>query len=71
MFGIANISRQCQFLLDYVSGKKLTRHYALASISSLNAYDNTGEPYDVLRVLNADAMRDLNAYKVYSPLYLP
>lgn len=40
-------------------------------ISSLNAYDNTGQPYDVLRVLNADATRDLSAYKVYSPLYLP
>ena len=45
--------------------------YALASISSLTAYDNTGQPYDTLRVLNSDATRNLSAYKVYSPLYLP
>lgn len=50
---------------------KLTLPYALASISSLIAYDNKGQPYDVLRVINADATRDLDAYKVYSPLYLP
>jgi hypothetical protein len=41
-------------------------------ISSLQAYDNTGHPYDVLRVLTADhSSLNMTAYQDYSPLYLP
>jgi hypothetical protein len=42
------------------------------SISSLSAYDNTGNPYDVQRVLTPDlASLNVTAYNEYSPLYIP
>ncbi|CAL1710742.1 unnamed protein product [Somion occarium] len=40
-------------------------------ISGLNAYDRTGKLYDTSRVLNDDATFNLEAYKTYSPLFLP
>jgi hypothetical protein len=40
------------------------------SISSIHAFDNTGKPYNVSRIINPDTTLDLRAYKVYSPLYL-
>ncbi|KAJ3500601.1 hypothetical protein NLJ89_g9722 [Agrocybe chaxingu] len=47
-------------------------HSQYMPISGLNAYDNTGNPYDVSRVVNPiDASLNLDAYKAYSPLYLP
>ncbi|KAJ2919361.1 hypothetical protein MD484_g1053, partial [Candolleomyces efflorescens] len=39
-------------------------------ISSIHAFDNTGKPYNVSRIINPDTTLDLRAYKVYSPLYL-
>ncbi|KAF8181623.1 small oligopeptide transporter [Pholiota molesta] len=47
-------------------------HSQYMPISSLQAYDNTGHPYDVLRVLTADhSSLNMTAYQDYSPLYLP
>jgi len=37
---------------------------------SRGAFDNTGQPYDVNRIVNADYTFDLEAYKAYSPLFL-
>ena len=33
-------------------------------------YDNTGQEYEVGRVLNEDGTFDLEQYKAYSPLFL-
>ncbi|KDR73127.1 hypothetical protein GALMADRAFT_100686 [Galerina marginata CBS 339.88] len=46
-------------------------HSQYMPISSPYAYDNTGHVYDVSRVKNSDATLNLEAYKQYSPLYLP
>ena len=35
------------------------------------SYDNQGNFYDVQRILTPDATLDVDAYKSYSPLYLP
>lgn len=35
------------------------------------SYDNTGQEYDVNRILTPDATLDIVKYKAYSPLYLP
>ena len=40
------------------------------SMSSRISYDNTGNPYDVSRIINADASFNLTAYEQYSPLFL-
>lgn len=37
---------------------------------SRGAFDNTGAPYDVSRILNPDYTFNLEAYKAYSPLFL-
>lgn len=34
-------------------------------------FDNTGKPYDVNRILTPDFLFDEEAYKTYSPVYLP
>lgn len=34
-------------------------------------FDNTGKPYDVGRILTPDFLFDEEAYKKYSPVYLP
>ncbi|KAI0044897.1 OPT oligopeptide transporter [Auriscalpium vulgare] len=39
-------------------------------ISSRTSYDNTGAPYNVSRILNADSTINLEAYHAYSPLFL-
>ncbi|TFK31608.1 small oligopeptide transporter [Crucibulum laeve] len=46
-------------------------HSQYMPISSLSAYDNTGLPYNVSRVVDEDATLDVAAYNDYSPLYLP
>jgi OPT family small oligopeptide transporter len=47
-------------------------HSQYMPISSLSAYDNTGNPYDVQRVLTPDlASLNVTAYNEYSPLYIP
>ncbi|KAF4610329.1 hypothetical protein D9613_010456 [Agrocybe pediades] len=47
-------------------------HSQYMPISALSAYDNTGKPYNVTRVVNHDTMTlNHEAYKQYSPLYLP
>ncbi|XP_006456142.1 hypothetical protein AGABI2DRAFT_77707, partial [Agaricus bisporus var. bisporus H97] len=46
-------------------------HSQYMPILSAKPYDNTGAPYDVSRVLNADSTLNFDAYKAYSPLYLP
>lgn len=43
----------------------------VSSIMSPNAYDNTGQVYNVTRILNENKTFDLEAYNAYSPLYLP
>ncbi|KAF8625334.1 hypothetical protein AX17_006876 [Amanita inopinata Kibby_2008] len=40
-------------------------------VSALSAYDNTGNPYNVTRIIKSDASLDVTAYRAYSPLYLP
>jgi OPT family small oligopeptide transporter len=43
-------------------------------VSSLNAYNNKGEVYNVTKVIDKNsslASLDLEAYRAYSPLYLP
>jgi OPT family small oligopeptide transporter len=39
-------------------------------ISSRGSYDNTGQPYDLARITQADGTIDMEAFKEYSPLYL-
>ncbi|KAF9043068.1 small oligopeptide transporter, partial [Panaeolus papilionaceus] len=39
-------------------------------ISALTAFDNTGQRYDVRRVIGPDLSLDMEAYKNYSPLYI-
>jgi hypothetical protein len=41
------------------------------SMSARIAYDNTGSPYDVTRILNPDTQLDEAKYRAYSPLFLP
>ncbi|KAJ7593400.1 small oligopeptide transporter [Mycena floridula] len=39
-------------------------------ISSSIAYDNTGKQFNVSRIINADGMFNITAFREYSPLYL-
>ncbi|VDB96230.1 unnamed protein product [Peniophora sp. CBMAI 1063] len=39
-------------------------------ISSHNSYDNTGQQYNLTRILNPDASFNQTAYEAYSPLFL-
>ncbi|KAJ7579282.1 small oligopeptide transporter [Mycena floridula] len=39
-------------------------------ISSNLAFDNTGKPYDVSRILDSNGLMNMTAYKAYSPLYI-
>ncbi|KII91025.1 hypothetical protein PLICRDRAFT_28874 [Plicaturopsis crispa FD-325 SS-3] len=39
-------------------------------ISSRGSYDNTGAPYDVSLITNADSSLNITAYEAYSPLFL-
>jgi hypothetical protein len=39
-------------------------------MSDSNTYDNTGNQYDVSRILTADFTLDVEAYNKYSPLFL-
>lgn len=43
----------------------------LDRITSRMSYDNTGNIYDVNRVLTPEMTLDVEKYKAYSPLYLP
>ncbi|KAF8874423.1 OPT oligopeptide transporter protein-domain-containing protein [Infundibulicybe gibba] len=45
-------------------------HSQYMPISSLNAYDHTGKPYDVTRIINKNTALDKAAFDKYSPLYL-
>ena len=38
---------------------------------SSQTFDNTGNPYNVSRILNEDVTFNLDAYKAYSPVFLP
>lgn len=40
-------------------------------ILSAAVFDNTGNPYDVSKILTPDFIFDEEAYKRYSPIYLP
>jgi OPT family small oligopeptide transporter len=40
-------------------------------ITSRGSYDNTGGTYNVTRILKADATIDIEAYRAYSPLFIP
>lgn len=40
------------------------------SMSSLYAYDNTGNHYNVSRIIDATGMFNATAFSAYSPLYL-
>lgn len=35
------------------------------------SFDNMGEQYNVNKILTPESTLDLEAYKAYSPLYLP
>ncbi|TFK61872.1 small oligopeptide transporter, partial [Pluteus cervinus] len=45
-------------------------HSQYLPISSLDAFDNTGKPYQLSRILNSNGELDLAAYEAYSPLFL-
>lgn len=45
------------------------RWTAYIPINTNGLYDNTGQPYNITRVLNADNLIDEEAYKQYSPPY--
>ncbi|ETW75392.1 oligopeptide transporter [Heterobasidion irregulare TC 32-1] len=45
-------------------------HSQYLPISSRFAYDNTGQEYNVSRIINTDASLNVDAYKEYSPLFL-
>ena len=38
---------------------------------SSGSFDNTGSPYNFTRILNNDTTFNLDAYKAYSPLFIP
>ena len=40
-------------------------------ILSASVFDNTGKPYDVSKILTADFLFDEEAFKNYSPIYMP
>lgn len=40
------------------------------SISSRGSYDNSGNTYNISRIINADASFNAAAYQAYSPLFL-
>lgn len=39
-------------------------------VSSLNAFDNTGQPYNLTRIIGSNGGIDMEAYRNYSPVYL-
>ncbi len=39
-------------------------------MASSRSFDNTGNPYNVSRVINDDATFNLDAYRAYSPLFI-
>lgn len=48
-----------------------TLYSSYMPILSSAVFDNTGKPYSVSKILNADYTFDEEAYKQYSPLFLP
>jgi hypothetical protein len=38
---------------------------------SFQSFDNTGKPYNISKVINADMSFNVEAYRAYSPLFLP
>ena len=66
MCGTASTCRAL-FSLRYLN---VAHHIPLHRISSRGSYTNTGLPYDVTRIVNADATFNEEEYKNYSPLFL-
>ncbi|MCJ1472536.1 hypothetical protein MMC13_001185 [Lambiella insularis] len=54
-------------LLDYSNAF----YSSFMPILSPLVFDNTGNPYDVTKVINSDFLFDRDAYEKYSPVYLP
>ncbi|KAL7940813.1 small oligopeptide transporter, OPT family [Trichoderma barbatum] len=52
----------------HFSGVSYAKYIPMGTSS---VYDNTGNVYNVSRVLNPDLTLNLDAYKAYSPLFLP
>ncbi|KAL8996061.1 MAG: hypothetical protein Q9169_004337 [Polycauliona sp. 2 TL-2023] len=46
-------------------------HSAFLPILSSSVFDNTGQPYDVSRILTADFLFDRDKFEAYSKVYLP
>ena len=44
---------------------------AYLPLVSSQSFDNTGKQYDVSKVINADSTLNVEAYRAYSPLFLP
>ena len=44
---------------------------AFLPVISSQTFDNTGSPYNLSHVINDDATFNLDAYKAYSPLFMP
>jgi hypothetical protein len=40
-------------------------------LGSIDSFDNTGKQYNLSRIINADSSLNIEAYKAYSPLFLP
>jgi hypothetical protein len=47
-----------------------TWYSAFLPIVSSQTFDNTGNPYNVSRIINDDATFNIGAYKAYSPLFI-
>jgi hypothetical protein len=59
------------FLSQYLSQYKNVWYSAYLPLVSSQAFDNTGAQYNVSRIINPDLSFNLEAYKAYSPLFIP
>lgn len=48
-----------------------TWYSAYLPLMNSNAFDNTGKPYNTSRIMNADGTVNPEAYRSYSPMFLP
>ncbi|KAF8970829.1 oligopeptide transporter [Flammula alnicola] len=64
--GILNIFREHRFP-QFVP---VILHGFWSRISARGSYDNTGNAYNVTRIINSDASLNVDAFKSYSPIFL-
>ena len=59
------------FLSQYLSQYKNVWYSAYLPLVSSRSFDNTGTQYNVSRIINPDSSFNVEAYKAYSPLFIP